>query len=664
MTGFNLNLDSSGQFSTSSLVNGKVYAADYTAPTPATLTTAVLDMQAAYTDASGRPTNVTELGAGNIDGMTLAPGVYKWSTGVTIPNNVTLSGGPNDVWVFEIAGVLSTGVNSSVILTGGAQAQNVYWAVAGNTALGANSAFNGNILDYTNIALGNGATLNGRALAQTAVTLIGDTITIPSGISSVNINGFVAPATGAMPASYTSLTPGSATYTVTRLTWSPTDIPYKASTNYTATVVLTSASGYTFPSGGLTPTVNTGTPAAGTTTGNTLTFTVAFPATAAPATYTVTYAGNGNTSGTVPTDSSSPYASGATVTVLGNTGTLARTGYTFNNWNTQAGGGGTSYAPAATFSIAANTVLYAQWTAVPSVSPVSLGTAANFGVLSTTFSGSAVNSYIIGDVGATTNTYAGHVNGTIHGADSALTKAQTDLTNAITDANGRTGATALPQELGGLTLTPGVYHVSSIATIETGNLYLNPGTNGTTAVWIFQVPTSITTTGTDGVILTNGAQANNTYWSVGTATIGNGPGAGFNGTILASTAITLQGVTLNGRALAPTVSFTTANNATNPSPSADTSADGMWVNMTFSRAMNDPSSYKTEFDVSGFGIGSYGIQTATLDPTDPTKIDLYLLNYIRGSQQVTVTYSGSDVTYRGDGALAPFTQPVVNNSVR
>lgn len=78
--------------------------------------------------------------------------------------------------------------------------------------------------------------------------------------------------------------------------------------------------------------------------------------------YTVTYNGNGNTGGTAPTDGSSPYASGATVTVLGNTGSLVKTGYTFAGWNTLADGMGTAYAATDTFNIAANTTLYAQWT--------------------------------------------------------------------------------------------------------------------------------------------------------------------------------------------------------------------------------------------------------------------------------------------------------------
>jgi uncharacterized repeat protein (TIGR02543 family) len=82
----------------------------------------------------------------------------------------------------------------------------------------------------------------------------------------------------------------------------------------------------------------------------------------APDTYTVTYSGNENTGGTVPVDGSSPYAVGATVTVLG-AGDLVRTGYTFAGWNTAANGSGTTQAPASTFAMpAANVTLYAQWT--------------------------------------------------------------------------------------------------------------------------------------------------------------------------------------------------------------------------------------------------------------------------------------------------------------
>ena len=180
ITGFGLIADPSNTFSTSSLVTGQVRAANYAAPTPAGLTTAVLDMQTAYTDAAGRTLpDYTELGAGNISGMTLAPGLYKFGTGVTIPIGVTLNGGVNDVWIFQIAQNLTIGNGAIVTLTGGAQAKNVFWQVAGAATLGTTSAFKGIILSQTLISFNTGATITGRALAQSAVTLNATAVTNP-----------------------------------------------------------------------------------------------------------------------------------------------------------------------------------------------------------------------------------------------------------------------------------------------------------------------------------------------------------------------------------------------------------------------------------------------------------------------------------------------------
>src|SRR6476620_6106218 len=108
ITGFGLTLDRSGRFSTSPKVTGRAYAASYASPTPSMLRTAIGDMQTAYVDAAGRtnPT-ATELGAGNIGGKTIRPGLYKWSASVIIPANVTLSGGENSIWIFQIAGTLN-----------------------------------------------------------------------------------------------------------------------------------------------------------------------------------------------------------------------------------------------------------------------------------------------------------------------------------------------------------------------------------------------------------------------------------------------------------------------------------------------------------------------------------------------------------------------------
>lgn len=178
ITGFALTLPAASAFSTSALVTGKVYASDYANPTPSNLTTTVLDMQTAYTEAAGRAAGVTELGAGNIGGLTLAPGVYKWGTGVTIPTDVTLSGNANDVWIFQIAQTLTVSSGVRIVLSGGAQAGNIFWVVAGQTTIGTTADFSGNILDQTAIVLNTGARLQGRALAQTAVTLDSNAVAI------------------------------------------------------------------------------------------------------------------------------------------------------------------------------------------------------------------------------------------------------------------------------------------------------------------------------------------------------------------------------------------------------------------------------------------------------------------------------------------------------
>jgi len=181
ITGFGLIMDASNEFSTSSLVTGKIYAADYAPPTPAKMTTAVSDMETAFTDAAGRSLpDFTELYAGDISGQTLVPGLYKWGTGVLITSaGVTLSGGANDVWIFQIAQDLTVSNSAMVTLSGGAQAKNIFWQVSGQATLGTAADFKGIILSQTLISLNTGAVMTGRALAQTAVTLIANTITAP-----------------------------------------------------------------------------------------------------------------------------------------------------------------------------------------------------------------------------------------------------------------------------------------------------------------------------------------------------------------------------------------------------------------------------------------------------------------------------------------------------
>lgn len=168
-------------YATSAQVTGNVYAADMASPTPTNLTTAVNNMITAYNDAAGRPSpDFSELGTGNIGGMTLTPGLYKWTSAVTMPSSITISGGANDVWIFQIAGNLTMSSAVNITLTGGAQAKNIFWQVAGQATFGTTSHFEGVILSMTGITFQTNASITGRALAQTAVILDANAVTKPN----------------------------------------------------------------------------------------------------------------------------------------------------------------------------------------------------------------------------------------------------------------------------------------------------------------------------------------------------------------------------------------------------------------------------------------------------------------------------------------------------
>ncbi|MFT5036689.1 MAG: prepilin-type N-terminal cleavage/methylation domain-containing protein [Candidatus Azotimanducaceae bacterium] len=162
-------------------LTGLIYTVNATGPSCRTtdaplLTTAISDMEAAYTYLAGRPAGVgtfLNVGAGTLTGLTLVPGTYTWASPVTIPTNLTLDaqGDVNAIWIFQITGTLTIAAGTQVLLAGGAQASNISWQVADVVTLEAGSHFEGNILAQTNIMMLTGASLYGRALAQTAVTL-------------------------------------------------------------------------------------------------------------------------------------------------------------------------------------------------------------------------------------------------------------------------------------------------------------------------------------------------------------------------------------------------------------------------------------------------------------------------------------------------------------
>lgn len=180
ITGFGLIMDSTNQFSTSTVVvgGGKVYASDYTNPTPSKMTTAISDMGTAFTDAAGRTPDAAyiEIHTGDLTDQTLDPGVYKWSTSVRFGGGVVFNGSATDIWILQIAQNLEVASGAQVTLAGGALAENIFWQVSGRSVFGTTSHVEGVFLVKTAINFLTGSTLNGAALSQTAVTLDAATI--------------------------------------------------------------------------------------------------------------------------------------------------------------------------------------------------------------------------------------------------------------------------------------------------------------------------------------------------------------------------------------------------------------------------------------------------------------------------------------------------------
>lgn len=169
------------------IATGKVFTVDAAGPLPCSttdatfLTTSIGDMETAYLDAAGRLNpDFLELGSGEIGGKTLKPGLYKWGTAVSISSDVTISGGPTDVWIFQIAGGIDQASATRITLQGGALAKNIFWQVADAVSIGTSAHFEGVLLAKTMVAVKTGASVNGRLLAQTAVTLQMNTVTAPA----------------------------------------------------------------------------------------------------------------------------------------------------------------------------------------------------------------------------------------------------------------------------------------------------------------------------------------------------------------------------------------------------------------------------------------------------------------------------------------------------
>ena len=275
--------------------------------------------------------------------------------------------------------------------------------------------------------------------------------------------------------------------------------------------------------------------------------------------------------------------------------------------------------------------------------PVPLGSATTFGVLASSTVTSTGDTTVNGDLGVSPGTAVTgtmRVSGAIHAGDPTAAQAQGDLTTAYNDAAGRTvGAITVAGNLGGLTLTPGLYKSTSSLAISSGDLTLD-AQGDPNAVFIFQMASTFTTTVGRQVILSGGAKAANIYWQVGSsATLGTI--SVVKGNILALASITLQtGATLEGRALARTGAVTLDSNTVGLVVPSDTTPPTV--------SSTDPFNGAT-----GVAINRK-IAAAFSEAMDPTTINTTTFTLRQGATPVagTVTYAGVTATFTPSGNLA------------
>ena len=195
----------------SPIVNGTLHQGDPTAAQ------AQLDLTTAYNDAAARTAGAVSV-TGNLGGQTLAPGLYKSTSSLAISSgDLTLDaqGNANAVFIFQIASTLTTTVGRKVILSGGAQAANVFWQVGSSATIGGGSLFKGTILAAQSVTMDTGATLQGRALARNgAVALDANTITIPATVTTPTLVSAAVVTGPYADAAAQSLNPETKTITV------------------------------------------------------------------------------------------------------------------------------------------------------------------------------------------------------------------------------------------------------------------------------------------------------------------------------------------------------------------------------------------------------------------------------------------------------------------
>jgi hypothetical protein len=464
--------------------------------TDPTAAQAQLDLTAAYNDAASRTLGAIAL-AGNLGGMTLAPGLYKSTSSLEISSgDLTLDaqGDANAVYIFEMASTLVTTTGRKVILAGGAQAANIYWQVGSSATLGVSSVFKGNILALASITANNGASVEGRLLARTAAVTLDNNVvnvavasvsvdtTAPFVSSATPWNGATAVAIGSTVTARFSEAMSASSITPATFTLMQGATAVSGAVSYAAGAAMFTPALNLSPRTLYTATITTG---AADLAGNHLASNVAW---------------------------SFSTADGVVVVPIQPVSSLG------------------------TFEIlAGSTVTNTGATSVTGDLGVSPGT-------------------------AVTGFPPGILTGTLHAGDPTAAQAQLALTAAYNDAAGRSvGAIGVAGNLGGRTLAPGVYKSTSSLEISSGDLTLDAKGNAD-AVFIFEMASTLTTTTGRKVILAGGARAANIIWQVGSsATLGTS--SVFKGNILAMASITVTtGASVEGRLMARTGAVTLDSN--------------------------------------------------------------------------------------------------------
>jgi hypothetical protein len=168
-------------FPPATIVNGNIYAADDGAATAAMLKQAKLDLVEAYLFAESCIAMPPQTVAGNQGGKTLAPGIYKSTSTLSVDgSDLTLDaqGDPNAYWIFQIASTLTTTTGGNIKLTGGAQAKNIFWQTGSSATIGTYTVFNGSILALQSITMDSYAVMTGRILARNGAVVMTSTNTI------------------------------------------------------------------------------------------------------------------------------------------------------------------------------------------------------------------------------------------------------------------------------------------------------------------------------------------------------------------------------------------------------------------------------------------------------------------------------------------------------